>query len=146
MIEYVYSIRNRKSSWRVNIKIIAEIKNCPNAQFKDGSIKVAERIWLKYADEPLIKNEIFCADYLPYFAEGLKLVQAEIQRNSSYDETLIIINSVQFNPSDFQEEGLTAAIIEWASKAFNFQTPTINVDFDKKKNRYIFSENPNFIK
>lgn len=136
MIEHVYSIR--KSSWWINIKIIAEIRNCPNAHFKDGLIKVAEGIWLRYANKPLIENEIFCDEYLPYFLKGLKIVQTEIKRNSLYDENLIIINSVQFNPSDFQEEGLTAAIIEWASVAFGFQTPTINVDFDKRRNRYIF--------
>lgn len=136
MVEYLYSIR--KSSWWINIKIIAQIENCTNVQSKDGLIKVGEGIWLKYADEPLIENEIFCSEYMPYFVKGLKLVQEEIKRNSLYEENLIIINSVQFNPSDFQEEGLTATIMGWAAKAFSFQTPTINIEFDKKNNRYIF--------
>lgn len=138
MIEHIYSIRKRESSWWINIKIIAEVENCKNIDFKDDLINVAEGIWLKYADKTFIENEIFCDDDLPYFIKGLKLVQTEIKRNSVYDETLIVINSVQFNPSDFQEEGLIVAIIEWASKAFNFQPPTINVDFDKKNNKYIF--------
>ena len=67
-----------------------------------------------------------------------KMIQTEIQRNSIYKENLIIINSVQFNPTDFQEEGFMVAIMGWVSKAFGFQPPTINVDFDKEKNRYVF--------
>ena len=55
-----------------------------------------------------------------------------------YDENLIVIHSVQFEPTDFQEEGLTIAIMEWVAMRLNFQMPIINVDFDKVKNRYIF--------
>lgn len=99
MIEHVYSIC--KSSWWINIKIIAEIKNCPNTYCKDGLVKVAEGIWLKYANKPLVEDEIFCDEYLPYFSKGLKIVETEIKKNSSYDENLIIINSVQFNPLTF---------------------------------------------
>jgi len=134
MIEHIYSIR--KSSWWINIKIIAQIENYQNTNIKDeiNVIKVAEGIWLKYADKPLMENEIFCDEYLSYFLVGLKIVQTEIKNNSLYADNLIVINSVQFNPSDFQEEGLTAAIVEWASKAFHFQAPIINVKFDKIRN------------
>ena len=55
-----------------------------------------------------------------------------------YKDTLIIIDGLQFSLCDFQEEGLTAAIIEWASKAFGFSKPRINVDFQKENNRYVF--------
>lgn len=85
MIEHVYSIR--KSSWWINIKIIAEIENCPNTDFKDGLVEVVEGIWLKYADKPLIENEIFCDDYLPYFVMGLKIIQTKIKSNSGYRNT-----------------------------------------------------------
>lgn len=35
-----------------------------------------------------------------------KMIQTEIQRNSIYKENLIIINSVQFNPTDFRKKVL----------------------------------------
>lgn len=52
-----------------------------------------------------------------------------------------VADGIWFNPCDFQEEGLTAAIIGWASKAFGFEQPIINVSFQKEKNRYHFEFN-----
>lgn len=81
---------------------------------------------------------MFCDEDLPYLIKGLKIVQKQIVNSSIYKMTLIVINSLQFSLCDFQEEGLTAAIIEWASVAFDFAAPIINVDFQKEKNKYIF--------
>lgn len=54
----------------------------------------------------------------------LYIVKKQIIDNSMYKNTLIIVNNFQFSLCDFREEGLAAAIIEWASKAFDF-VPTV---------------------
>lgn len=136
MIEHTYFVC--KSSWCISITILAEYTDFDSVDKNSNVIKVVDGIWLKFADKPIIENEIFCDDDLPYLAEGLRIVQKEIISKSKCKNTLIIIKSLQFSLCDFQEEGLTAAIIEWASVTFGFQTPTINVNFDKKKNKYIF--------
>lgn len=136
MIEHKYYVC--KSSWWIYIEIVAEyveLNKC-NDNFK--AVRIGEGLWLKFADKPIIENELFCNDDLPYLMKGLEIVQNEIIKNSLYKDTLIIIHSLQFSPCDFQEEGVTAAIIEWASKAFDFSMPRIKVDFCKEKNRYIF--------
>lgn len=139
MIKHSYFIC--KSSWWIYIEIIAEYKDYRNEKNTTNAIKVADGIWLKFADVPLLENEIFCQDDLPYLKKGLEIVKNQIINNSIYENTLIIINSIQFNPCDFQEEGLTAAIIGWASEAFEFEQPIINVSFQKEKNRYHFEFN-----
>lgn len=136
MIENTYFVC--KSSWCINIKIIAECTNFDESNVGSSAIKVVDGIWLKFADKPIVENEIFCNDDLMYLAKGLEIVQKAIINNSIYKHTLIVINSLQFSLCDFQEEGLTAAIIEWASKAFNFSMPIINVEFQKQNNKYIF--------
>lgn len=139
MIEHIYSIR--KSSWWIHIKIVAYVINFDKFNSVANPIKAADGIWFKYADKPLSDNAMFSNDNLPYLKKGIQLVQNKIRTNSLYDETLIVIKGLEFNPCDFQEEGLTVAIIEWASKAFHFDNPKIGVDFNKEKNRYIFDFN-----
>ena len=141
MIEHTYLIRGYGASWFIYIKILADIEEGKNKEDKNGIIKVGEGVWLKFSDQPLIEHEIFCADDLPYLVKGLQIVQKEIRTHSIYQETLIIIKSLQFNPCHFQEEGLIAAIMEWASLAFHFQMPVIDVFFQREQNQYVFDFN-----
>lgn len=60
------------------------------------------------------------------------MVKSQIYNNSIYGNTLVIIDDLQYNVCDFQKEGLIAAIIEWASKAFEFEAPTINVRYERE--------------
>ena len=63
----------------------------------------------------------------------MKKVSDLILSKSPYKlDTVIIIHSLTFPFCDFQEEGLTAAIIEWAANAFNFEAPKIDVKFNKE--------------
>lgn len=136
MMEHTYFVC--RSSWCISITICAEYTDFYNTHKEGNAIKAADRIWLKFADKPIIENELFCDEDLVYLAKGLSIVQKEIINKSKYKNTLIIISSLQFNICDFQEEGLTAAMMEWAAIAFGFQPPAIDVAFDKESNRYIF--------
>ena len=136
MIEHKYFIC--KTSWCINIVIYAEIANMDDADFHSSAIKVVDGIWIKFSEKPMIEGEKFDNSDWPYLLTGLQIVQNQILSNSIYRNTLIVINSLQYSLCDFQKEGLTAAIIEWASKAFNFKVPTINVRYERKINRYIF--------
>ncbi len=137
MIEHTYFVC--KSSWCINIKIIAGHTNFDKNNVDLNTIKIADGIWLKFADKPIFENEFFYDDELPYLVKGLEIVQKKIVERSIYKDTLIIIDNLQYSVCDFQEEGLTVAIIEWASKAFDFSKPVIEVDFQKKNNRYVFN-------
>ena len=135
LVEHAYYVR--KYSWGVWVKFIAEHMEM-DAKYKNNAIQVAEGLWITFAETPLLKKEKFCQEDMPYFVKGLQIVQQQIKENSQHQNTLIVIQSIQFNPCDFQEEGLTALIIEWAAKVFQFEPPAIDVRFVKSKNRYIF--------
>ena len=126
-----------KSSWGVYVKIIAEYIDYEN---NDGNkaIKIGDGLWVKFAEKSIFEGEKFWEGDLSYIVEGLKVVENKIVERSKYCKTLIVLHSIQIAPCDFQEEGLTVAIIEWAARAFNFQAPKISVYFDKGSNRYIF--------
>lgn len=54
------------------------------------------------------------------------------------NETLVKIESIRFNPCDYQAEGLFFAMAEWLSKEYDFEMPEYSYHFDKENNRYIF--------
>lgn len=137
MIEHTYFIC--KSSWCINISIFAEYINFEKPKTDSKFVKVTDGLWMKFAEKPMIENEIFCDDDLPYLMKGLQIVKKQIISNSEFDNTLIIIHSLSFSICDFQEEGLIVAMMEWAAKAFGFSCPQIKVEFDKPNNRYIFN-------
>lgn len=136
MIEHTYFVG--KTSWCINIKIFADYTNFEKLETDSKCVKVTEKIWMRFADKPMMEKEIFCNDDLPYLMKGLQIVKNQIISNSKFDNTLITIHSLQFSICDFQEEGLTVAMVEWAAKAFGFNCPRIKVEFDKPSNRYVF--------
>lgn len=127
-----------KTSWCINIIIRAEIANMDEADLESLAVQAADGLWIRFTDKPLANGEKLDDSDLPYLLKGLQIVKSQICNNSIYKNTLIVINDLQYSICDFQKEGLTAAIIEWASKAFGFETPTINVRYEKEINRYIF--------
>lgn len=138
MIEHTYSYRAYNSSWWIYVKIFAEYANYDSVDLDSEAIKVVDGLWMKFADKPIKKGELFYDGDLPYLKRGLDIVHKQIINNSIYENTLIIVHSLEIVPCDFQEEGLTAVIIEWAAKAFDFEPPKITVIFKKQENRYIF--------
>lgn len=136
MIEHKYFIC--KTSWCINIVIRAEIANMDEADAESPAVQAAEGIWIKFTDKPPMNGEKLDDSDLPYLLKGLQLVKSQIFNNSIYKNTLVIIDDLQYSICDFQKEGLTAAIIEWASRAFGFESPTINVRYERETNRYIF--------
>jgi hypothetical protein len=76
---------------------------------------------------------------MKYIINGLNIIKEMLSRCiNSEDGILIEIKSIQFNISDFQEEGLTLAIIKLMSEVYGFEMPYIPVHFDKQLNKYIF--------
>ena len=64
MIEHTYFVC--KSSWCINITVMAEYTNYNGTNVSLKAIKVIDGIWLKFADKSIVENEIFCDDDLPY--------------------------------------------------------------------------------
>lgn len=116
------------------IELNAEFLEYTESACIEKPIQISNNIWLEYRYEyQKLYNELS-----PYLKKGIQLVQKQIQAHSKYEEILIIIQSMWFNYCDFQEEGLTAAIMEWAAQAFGFECPEIPVEYDKENRRYVY--------
>lgn len=124
-----------KSSWGICVNISAECKEI--TEISDKSHKVCENLFVKFTDKPLMQYDFYKGD-MEYIIKGLKFVSKQIIENSLFENTLIEIYKLEYSLCDFQDEGITMVIMEWASKVFYFKMPEIEVNFNKSENRYIF--------
>ena len=51
---------------------------------------------------------------------------------------VIVINKIEFNPCDYQPEGLKWALIQWINEVFDLNISYENLHFNKKLNKYEF--------
>ena len=126
-----------KSSWAIDIKIIAEIKSFTGSN--NICKEICDGIWFSVIPQPLVKGEVFWEEDIKWLIEGIKYVREMIIKNSKYgNKTWIEIGSLQFSICDFQEDALPIAMMYWAAKSFGFEMPDVEVTFDKTENRYLF--------
>jgi hypothetical protein len=94
--------------------------------------KVAERLWLRVDTErPLSEEQV------GFLVEGLYSVADEIVARA-HGPVQVRVAELTFNPTDYQAEGLAAAIAGWAAQEFGFPVPEVPVIFDRRENRYVF--------
>ncbi|GLI04681.1 hypothetical protein YDYSG_07110 [Paenibacillus tyrfis] len=137
LVEHTYRVF--KSTWGIYIKIIAKYTSISNYNEQDGIIEVCDGLKLVFANKQIVGEDTIFDEDVIYLIEGLKKVSGQILSNSKYEKnTIIVIHSINIAPCDFQEEGLVVAMIEWASIAFGFEVPPIDVTFNKETNKYEF--------
>ncbi|WP_334072022.1 hypothetical protein [Paenibacillus sp. A14] len=137
LVEHTYRVF--KSTWGIYVKIIAEYTSISNYNAQDDMIEVCDGLKLAFAKHQVVDEDTLVEGDIIYLIEGLKKVSDQILGKSIYNkDTIIVIHSINIAPCDFQEEGLVAAIIEWASIAFGFEVPPIVVTFNKEINKYEF--------
>lgn len=69
---------------------------------------------------------------------GLLSISDEISKSVEGRPVSVVITNVQYNDCDFQNEGLSAAIVLWAVGEFGLPERSIEVTFDRAENRYSF--------
>lgn len=126
----VYKYRLLKSSWGIAIDVTARRV----AKFSTfvGLHQITSEIQIQIQQSHLTNREI------GFILKGLELVALKISSNSIKYPVYIEIQNLHYNPTDYQEEGLAAAMIGWASQEFNFEEPDLPVYFNNNVNRYIF--------
>ena len=74
---------------------------------------------------------------------GLRLAANPISQSLPKSEAVLIrVIRVEYNPTDYQPEGLVYAITGWAAEAFRFPKLDTAVHFDMVKGRYTFPFKP----
>jgi hypothetical protein len=121
-----------KSSW--GIVIFLEIEEILNPEISGRDIKIADRIFLRINDTRKMSHETI----LTWVGPAFKTLSDEIYKKVNGLVVCYNINLLDFNYVDFQEEGLYCAAREWIAKYYDLQVESIQVDFDKAKNKYIY--------
>jgi hypothetical protein len=122
------------ASWGIAIDVRGEALPLPAGPLPPGAEKVAEGVWLQ-ADVGWLLTE----EERGFLRLGLRLVAEEIAKRGQGAPTLVRIAALDFDPRDYQPEGLAAGVAEWAAQAFGFPKPEIPAAFDRSRNRYQFT-------
>lgn len=105
-----YKFKILKSSWGIIVHLTADIKRAEIP-------KLETEFDLPYQDQEALKF-------------GMKLLPP----------VHVVVKNIEYNPTDYQPEGLTCALIHLASKQLDIPVPYYTWKFDKK---YIFDFNEN---
>jgi hypothetical protein len=121
------------SSWGIVIALQGEV--VPGTSISPTAVKITDGIWLQIDTGWRLGEE-----QMGYLKRGLLLVAADIERTVGGGRpTLVRLTGLQFNPTDYQPEGLAAAIAEWAAQTCGFPSPQISTTFDRSRHRYVFT-------
>src|SRR5437660_996892 len=124
-----------KAGWGIAINISAEWIAIDAPPMR--STQIADGVWFACEDARLD------ADELRNLMLGVKMgSQAIAKKKPAGKAVLIKILEVEYNPTDYQPEGLVAASANWAAEAFGFPKPEIIGIYDKERRKYIFSFEP----
>ena len=121
------------ATWGMAIDLRAESAPLPDGPLPPAAVKVAEGLWLQMdVGRPSTEEE------LAFLGLGLRLVAADVAERRS-GPILVRVEDLEYNPCDYQPEGLALAVAEWAAREFGFPEPETSVAFDRDQNRYVFS-------
>jgi hypothetical protein len=129
--EYIYKVL--KGAWGIRILLTAEAMRADGLEHE--GVPVTSKIWIsrQVADRQLSDGE------MAMLVRGLGFLADEISQAVSQEPLMIVISDLRYLESDFQEEGLAAAIFGWAIAEFGLSPREIGVSFDRVRNRYVFA-------
>src|SRR5438309_309471 len=130
-----------RASWGIAINTLAEWT--PLTEPSGDAIRLSDRLWFSCADKTVPAREVH------YFVLGLKVVLDDIEKQIERSGPMLIEKQIErsgpmlitaveidYNPTDYQPEGLVPAAVCWAAEAFHFPKPDIIGKYDKARRRY----------
>ena len=106
----------------------------------DRMFDVNENVHVLFSPVILPGNKYGCMqqeDY-PFVVRGIEKVVEQIRKSSEFYNTLIIFHELEYLYADRQEEGFVVGAMEWAAKAFGFESPEVKAAFDQENRKYVF--------
>src|ERR1700726_1512442 len=126
----------RRATWGIAINLVAEF--IPMTPSIPGACRITSDLWL--AIDPSLRpnrSETF------FIKLGLRMVADAIGRNKRFSGAVVVrLIQIEYNPTNYQAEGLAYAVASLAAEAFGFDKPEELVEFDKARGRYVFSFEP----
>ena len=125
-----FPLRIIRYSWGIAIDITARWSSVTDGT--SDLIQVSPHLWLD------IRTTELPAEDVTYLLSGLQRVGDDALSHAPAKDVVIEIGKVVYRPTDYQPEGMSAAIIGWAAEEFGFDPPEIQITFDRRANRYEF--------
>jgi hypothetical protein len=120
------------SSWGIVITVRGEV--LAGAVLSPQSLKIGEALWLQ-----LDLGWRLGEEEMEFLKRGLLLVRDDVEKVCRGGRPILVrLIELQHNPTDYQPEGLAAAIAEWTAQACGFPKPQIPAGFDRTQHRYVF--------
>jgi hypothetical protein len=118
--------------WGIAIDIGGYHKLLDNNQIYASDINVYDDVYLRLEIPfDLEKDEIEC------LLKGIALVKKHLTFEAKH--LLLIIDEITFNPTDYQPEGLIAAIYGWIANHFDIKADPLEASFNKEAKKYFFT-------
>ncbi len=127
---YTYKYRVCFSSWGIAIDIEAK------KAFRSDSLPsyniINDYLYVE-------KSLSWLSDTERYFlSKSTDLIEGSISECLNSDH-IVLIQNIEFNFTDYQEEGLAMALAGWFGSYFNVGIKDIEIKFNKELNKYIFN-------
>lgn len=127
-----------KGNGGISVKVCGDVFEY-NSSFDKNVVTINERLFLEcdntYSSAPRQLGERE-ERIIHSVIEGMAEL---IVASSGFTRSLIRIQGLSFSELDYQEEGLVVAMIQWITKAFDLNVPSVPVNYDRVQNRYLFN-------
>ncbi len=132
---YTYRLL-KGASWGILITLRGDF--LPTAILPPKAVKITDAVWLQI-DVGWHPSE----EEVGFLRLGLNLVAGDLERACGGRTPILVrLTGLQYNPTDYQPEGLAAAVAEWAAQVCGFPKPEVPVAFDRARSRYVFDFPP----
>ena len=123
------------------ITILGEVKSIEECSEYD---QITRCIAIKWEPGMVMEGERFCDEDKKSIIEAIKRIEfSDYTLNRA--SKVICIYSIQYNLCDFQQEGLTVAMMLWCQKHLNANIGIIESRYDTTSKRYSFYQNGEMI-
>jgi hypothetical protein len=131
MMSRTYDYKVIKASWGIAVSLEARVVS---AQSTGDARSVTQLMGIAYA----LRDRDVTPEENEQFVLALRALAPAIEAKIA-SPIAIEVQQISYLPTDFQIEGLRAAMYYWAAEEFGLMSPEISVSYDASSNRYRFA-------
>lgn len=129
----IHKYRVLKSSWGIAIDIDLDVVSLEEIEMSKVE-EINPRVCF------LILDSSFDNGLRPFIKDGITDISEFIYSKIGTQAICLLINKIEYNPTDFQKEGLYYAVQD-SIYAYFGETPLPHkIEFDKVANKYVFAD------
>ncbi|WP_459802928.1 hypothetical protein [Herbidospora sp. RD11066] len=118
------------TSWGVFVQLTA--RALPQADYVGDTIKITDRVSLA------LRSYTHYAEIAEQITPAVRSAATKIEESLDGDGIVIEVRKITYTETDYQPEGVRAAMDLWLSEEFGIDLPEMTVHFDKSQKQYVF--------